>query len=270
MSKNDKRLHDIYIAAYNFLREKVGEKALKAELNYYEKYSRNSLSLKDVFHHMLDSLKNKQGYVNYIVDTDKMSGTLFKFDARKVYEFYGDDWKKLFIKFRNRKFRNYSGKLYRMKINDNRNAWVMYCKGVLSCAKFLASFKNINDFDKFVKSFFHNEFTIASLPMLLEKEIFGYGFPLACDFLKELGYWQYGKPDVHLKDIFQRLDLVNDDSDYEVFKIIVKIGIIVKRKTAVIDKIFWIIGSGNLSQSDKKIGRQKNNFYKYLKENKII
>jgi len=43
--------------------------------------------------------------------------------------------------------------------------------------------------------------------MLLAYEIYGYGFPLACDFLKELGYNQYGKSDVHINEIFSSLNL---------------------------------------------------------------
>lgn len=91
---------------------------------------------------MVQSLKNKQGYVNFIADVDQMSSIL-------------------------------------------------------------QDFESVEKFDEFVKSFFLNEFTIAALPMLLEKEIFGFGFPLACDFLKELEYYQYGKPDVHLKNILR-------------------------------------------------------------------
>ncbi len=38
--------------------------------------------------------------------------------------------------------------------------------------------------------------------MLLGREINGFGFALSCDFLKELGYEDFPKPDVHLRDIF--------------------------------------------------------------------
>ena len=102
--------------------------------------------------------------------------------------------------------------------------------------------------------------------MLLSKEVFGFGFPLACDFLKELGYVQYSKPDTHLKEIFKELGLVESDNDYEVFKKIVKIGLLVKKDPAIVDKVFWLIGSGNFYESDVKIGRQKSQFIKYIKD----
>ena len=41
-----------------------------------------------------------------------------------------------------------------------------------------------------------------ALPLLLVQEIDGFGFALACNFLRELGYENFSKPDVHLRKIF--------------------------------------------------------------------
>ncbi len=255
----DIKLKRVYEEAYNFLKRKVDESVLKKQLEYYHNYKPNSI--KEIFKQMIGSLKNKQGYINFIADVDQMGSILLGFDPKKIFKKFDDDWKKLFLEFKE-KF----GQNYKMDIDNKRNAWVMYSRGVLSCSKFLLNFDSVKEFDDFVKSFFHNEFTIASLPMLLEKEIFGFGFPLACDFLKELGYVQYGKPDVHLKEIFMELNLVESDTDYEVFKKIVKIGLLVKQDPVIVDKIFWLIGSGNFYESDIKIGRQKSEFIDYIKD----
>jgi hypothetical protein len=227
-------------------------------LDYY--HNCNPKTVRDVFKQMIQSLKNKQGYVNFIADVDQMRSILQDFHPLRVIAKFKYEWESLFNEFQ-RKF----GKNYKMDINNKRNAWVMYSKGVLSCANFLSNFESLEKFDEFVKSFFLNEFTIAALPMLLEKEIFGFGFPLACDFLKELGYYQYGKPDVHLKDIFMELELVESDSDYEIFKKIVKIGLIVKQDPVIVDKTFWLIGSGKFHKSDITIGSQKSEFINYIK-----
>ncbi len=255
----DTKLKRVYEEAYNFLKNKVEEPILKKQLEYYHEYKPESI--KAIFKQMTESLKNKQGYVNFIADTNDMNIILLDFEPKKVYSKFGNDWKKLFLEFKS-KF----GQNYKMDIDNKRNAWVIYSRGVLSCSKFLSNFDSVKEFDDFVRSFFHNEFTIASLPMLLEKEIFGFGFPLACDFLKELGYVQYGKPDVHLKDIFMELSLVDSYDDYEVFKKIVKIGLLVNQDPVIVDKIFWLIGSGNFYESDIKIGRQKIEFIKQVKE----
>lgn len=253
------KLKKVYEEAYNFLKSKVDEVVLKKQLEHYHTYKPDSI--KDIFKQMIRSLKNKQGYVNFIADVDQMNTILLDFEPKKVFEKYDSNWQQLFIEFQN-KFRQN----YKMDINNKRNAWVMYSRGVLSCSKFSSQFNSVKEFDDFVKSFFHNEFTIASLPLLLEKEIFGFGFPLACDFLKELGYVQYGKPDVHLKDIFIELKIVETKSDYEVFKKIVKIGLLVRQDPVIVDKVFWLIGSGNFYKSNIKIGRQKSEFIAYVKD----
>ncbi len=254
----DVKLKRIYKEAYGFLKRKVDESVLKKQLEYYHNHKPNST--KEIFKQMVGSLKNKQGYVNFIADVDQMDYILLGFEPKKILKKFGYDWKKLFLEFKE-KF----GQNYRMNIDNKRNAWVMYSRGVLSCSKFLSNFDSVKEFDDFVNSFFHNEFTIASLPMLLEKEIFGFGFPLACDFLKEIGYVQYGKPDVHLKEIFMELNLVKLDTDYEVFKKIVKIGLLVNQDPVIVDKVFWLIGSGNFYESDIKIGKQKSEFIDYIK-----
>lgn len=258
LTAEEKKLIKIYNGAYNFLKDKVGEVTLRKQLEYYHKYK--PATLKDVFRRMLETLKNKQGYVNFIADVKDMKDIVCKYDSSLVVKKYGNNWKELFSKFK----KMFGGK-YKMDIKNKHNAWVMYSKGVLSCAKFLSNFKNLMEFDVFVKSFFFNEFTIAALPMLLDKEIFGFGFPLACDFLKEMGYVQYGKPDVHLKGIFAGLKIVDDPSDYEVFKKIVRIGLLTKQDPVIVDKVFWLIGSGNFYESGIKIPRQKSAFLTYIK-----
>ncbi len=81
--------------------------------------------------------------------------------------------------------------------------------------------------------------------MIIEAEIYGIGFPLACDFLKELGYINYGKPDVHIIEIFKATGLVSDEtSNYQVLKAIIRISENVGVSAYNVDKLFWLIGSG--------------------------
>lgn len=253
----DKRLVWIYEEAYKFLELKVGEDVLKRQFEGYLNQTPQSLNI--VYKRLLESLKNRQGFVNFIAKIESMDSILLDFSPNDIHLKYGNDWEKLF-----KDFEKIFGDKYKMDINNKRNSWVIFTKGVISGAKFLSNFKIVKDFDNFVHSFFYNEFTIASLPMLLEKEIFGLGFPLACDLLKELGYIQYGKSDVHLKDIFEQLHISEDVSDYEVFKKIVKIGLLVNQPPVIVDKIFWLIGSGRFYESDINIGKQKAEFVKYI------
>ena len=60
--------------------------------------------------------------------------------------------------------------------------------------------------------FDYNIHTRVALPLLIDEKINGIGFALACDFLKELGFTSYSKPDVHIKDVFSALDLSGTDN----------------------------------------------------------
>ncbi len=91
--------------------------------------------------------------------------------------------------------------------------------------------------------------------MLLSHEIEGFGFALSCDFLKEMGYVNFPKPDVHLRDIFTALKLCDDkDDDYKLFKAIIRLSSNAKVSPYNADKVFWLIGSGDFN-NDRNIGK---------------
>ena len=90
--------------------------------------------------------------------------------------------------------------------------------------------------------------------MLLDDEIEGFGFALSCDFLKELGYVNFPKPDVHLRDIFTALELCQEDADdYQLFKSVIRLSDHANVTPYNADKVFWLIGSGNFYK-DPMIG----------------
>jgi hypothetical protein len=140
----------------------------------------------------------------------------------------------------------------------NRTAkglWPMYSRTILSGAKFLSQFASAKDFYDWVDFFDEDERARPALPMLVAQEIYGIGFALACDFLKELGYENFSKPDVQIKNIFPALGLCPFGAgDYEVFKAIARVG----RNAGVtpynVDKLFWLIGSGSF-YNDPHVGK---------------
>ena len=136
-----------------------------------------------------------------------------------------------------------------------KGMWPMYCRTILSGAKFLSQFASAKDFYDWVDFFDEDERARPALPMLVAQEIYGFGFALACDFLKELGYENFSKPDVQIKYIFPALGLCPYGAgDYEVFKAIARVA----RNAGVtpynVDKLFWLIGSGNF-YDDGHIGK---------------
>ena len=79
----------------------------------------------------------------------------------------------------------------------------------------------------------------------MSKEIDGFGFALGCDFLKELGFLNFAKPDVHVKAITKGLKLsIETANDYAVFKDVVRIAAHCDKTPYDVDKLFWLVGSG--------------------------
>jgi hypothetical protein len=107
--------------------------------------------------------------------------------------------------------------------------------------------------------------------MLLSKEVDGLGFALSCDFLKEMGYVNFPKPDVHLRDIFTSLGLCKDKSDdYQLFKAVIRVAGHAGVSAYNADKAFWLIGSGNFYDDchigkKGRAGSRKKEFIKYAR-----
>ena len=148
-----------------------------------------------------------------------------------------------------------------------KSLWPRFCKTIVSGAAFLSQFNEASEFYSWVNFFDRDDKARASLPMLLSYEIDGLGFPLACDFLKELGYIKFGKPDVHLKKIFVALNLAAKEDDYQVFKAIIRVAEHVGVTPYNVDKLFWLIGSGNFYLDGLEVGRHRNYFIAYAKVN---
>jgi len=194
-----------------------------------------------------------------IGDIDPLAPFFFDFDPLLTHRHYDLDWKKLFRRIKRR--HKPPGP---MEIANEGSYWVVFCKGALSGAAFLASFASFEAVDAFIRGFQHHDLALPALPMILEREIYGLGFALSCDFLKECGYTEYGKPDVHVKDILHGLGLVESRDDYEVFKCLLRMARACEELPAVVDKVLYLIGSGKIA-SEVKIGRQKKAFIDLMK-----
>lgn len=94
---------------------------------------------------------------------------------------------------------------------------------------------------------------------------------MACNFLKEMGYVNFPKPDVHLRDIFTALNLCQDKADdYQLFKAVVQLAAHANVSAYNADKVFWLIGSGyfynDLHLGNKgRVGSYKKEFIEYAR-----
>lgn len=226
-------------------------------------------TMNDVYEQALSSLCNRQGMKENIKFERNSQGMfknkkfeerhsqlkeiLFDFDPKKVKEKYDNDkGLKFLIDAFNEKLSNLN-----KKINSQKNTqWKTFGKGAISAAIFLSEFQDKDQFDVFIKDFQRSKYTRKALPMLLDKEISGFGFALACDFLKEAGYDGYPKPDGHLMDVFGKSGLCERD-DYEVFETIKEVAKTVGKTPYEVDKRIWLVCTGNFYYDKKVAGKKK-------------
>ncbi len=222
-----------------------------------------------LFQRILESAQNanmKAGVIGKSIGgVGRLGLVLANFDSKAVLAKYGDSWEAVLDDIV--KKLNPRGQIRRTP----RSIWPHYCQTILSAAQFVEQFASADDFFKWVDFFDQDERARASLPMLLSHEIVGFGFALSCDFLKELGYVNFPKPDVHLRDIFTALELCEDkNDDYHLFKAIIRVSANANVTPYNADKVFWLVGSGYFYEdlhigSNGRIGNHKQAFIEFAR-----
>lgn len=245
----------------NHLPEKMNEEKLQA---YFVGDNRNYSNLNDIFERLVISAQNYQSMPNIIGYTtgkniEKIKEIIFGLDFHRILDSYTVD--SLFDKFKDEFDFNISN-----KSSKTKNSWYKFSRSIITAAEFMSQFEDINDFRRFVECFSYNDLTKVSLPMLMEHELSGLGFALCCDFLKELGYYDYCKPDVHMIDVFSEIGLCKNNQ-YDVFKCIVKTAREENVTPYKLDKIIWLICSGRYYRDDITTKSYKKEFIDFLKEN---
>lgn len=260
MKVKDELYVQVYILAKQYLDMITPKEISQEELSRYFNISTSFESINDIMYQLLSSLQNNQMMSNVIGFHNPEKAPIFKellfnYNPKLISDNYSSLYE-LFLEFdKNFKIRNKQ---------SSKNLWLRYSKSILSACAFLSTFKDVTDFKNFVDSSLYNEFTTASLPMVLEKEIYGLGFPLACDFLKELGYSQYPKPDVHIKGVLVALELCKSDN-FDAYKAVIKMAKINNDTPYNVDKVLWLICSGKFYLHGINIPKHKQNFITFVK-----
>lgn len=242
----------IYSEARKYLLDfdEINEDILEKHLDNYKIGA--ATSIEELLKKILNSVKNKQAMPNTIGDIDKLGPYLCDFNPKQIITVFENNWEKVFYKIKN----EYKPK-GKFDINKPQSYWVIFCKSVISAANFVNKFSNIEEFNIFVEKFYLNEYTRVALPLLLQREIKGFGFALACDFLKENGYEKFVKPDVHIKYIFNGIGLSDSDDDYEIFKDVIRFAESINEVPYCVDKLFWLIGSGNFYLREPPLNKKR-------------
>ena len=261
---------ELYNFAYYFLLDKEGVTENLLQKHFQPEYNKPE-NINAIFQRLCETAQNKQMRTKVIGGSiggvEKLENILFGFNPKHVTDnFRKNDSEKLLNSIISEL--KPKGQIRRTP----RSIWPQFCQSVIDSAYFLNEFKNAEAFYNWANFFANDEKSKPALPMLISIEISGIGFPLACDFLKEIGFLNYGKPDIHLKEIFKQLDLIDPNEksilkqDYQTLKVIDKIAIDNNVSAFVVDKIFWLIGSGNFYLTNINIGRNRNLFIKEIKK----
>lgn len=204
--------------------------------------------ISDIYWQLLWSSQNanmRTAVVTGSMDGGMMALTdvLFGFEPAAVLEYYGDDSEKVLDVIVERV--RPRGQVRR----SPRSVWPQFCKSVVSGAKFLAQFSDANAFYVWADRFDAGSQTRADLPVAISEQVSGLGFALSCDFLKELGYSTFGKPDVHIRKILIGLGLMSEKAtDREAFESLLSFSQSAELSAYHVDKLMWLVGSGNFYQ----------------------
>ncbi len=232
----------IYEAACKILDEMHSEAGITDSLEkYYRGDNPNPESLENVFRNLIISAQNRQGMPRVIKFHDRehvIQEILFYYDINQISQKGADYF-----------LRKFNVQKNRLGVDTFGKQWSQWCKAIFDSANFLNQFTDINDFTAFVESFQQNLATRIALPLYLQTKIYGIGFALACDFLKELNYQNYLKPDTHIVYICKSLELIDTKADGKnekvlAFEAIDRLARDVEQKPYKVDKILWLISSG--------------------------
>lgn len=226
----------------------ISEEQLKEYFNIEKSYKNKE----DIFIRILKSIENTPRVYNVINFGKEDREDIFKnilcdYNVELILKKYNEET--LYEEFCN----NFEVS----NVDNKNNLWRRFTKSVITACEFLKEFENAEEFDKYVDSFRGKE---IELPQIISKRIFGLGFALSCDFLKELGYSSYAKPDIHIKDIFVLLNLCENNDDYVVFNAVIEMARKVNDTPYNIDKMLWLICAGDLYNQNIKLGNHKNEF----------
>ena len=142
---------------------------------------------------------------------------------------------------------------------ENGGNWRKYSRGVYEMACFLETYED--DLRSICQKGKYDD-KIFQFLKKLKNEVYGIGIALACDFLKECGCVCLVKPDIHIIKIYNEIfgkkipDAPTDNKAEEVIKSMARMAEEIGETPYKLDKIFWLICTGEFYLHPKKYGRE--------------
>lgn len=259
------------IEVYEMLLELINNKASSAhitesELNCY--FQPEGIVLgQNYLQRLASSLQNSGMMHNSIRFNESeerynhIKKALCDFDAKKVLKKYSN-WKDLYNAL------THNGDLdngTQKDTDDKKTNWGKYAKGLYYGIDFLENNGGNEKIKKLCDSPVNNAELEKKIKEIkcIEKHIYGLGFALTCDWLKECGCTWLAKPDIHIKIVCSAIASGKENAemtDIDIIKFVFNFSEEIQRKypdaTAYkLDKIIWLICTGNFYLQKDKIGR---------------
>lgn len=129
-----------------------------------------------------------------------------------------------------------------------------FCSTIITGANYLCKFKTADEFYNYFENVSKQPGDQAE--RMAQKElsgsITGFGPALSLDFLKELGFANYVKPDVHTMEICYGLGLTKGNKDDRgTVRVMKAIATDAEQTPYSLDRMFWLIGSGSFGDHDE-------------------
>jgi len=241
-------------------------------LEIYNDKGLNVLNTKDfrfIMCRLAASLQNRnrmQNTIQFMKNFYVIKDCLFEFDPHKIHNEFGDNNEKLLDQLRIGINSTGISKIQNRPQTDDtkemieysRTFWFQFAKGLLSGAKYLSSFGSAEGFflyfdklksmytwcvENYVSTDVADRMLDVSWKQLSDNQtgISGFRDALATDFLKEIGFTEFGKPDTHIIDIFSELKLCNPKSNSEIQKTLRAIAAENNVTPYEVDKTIWLI-----------------------------
>ena len=263
VEKNKSELIKLYDILYSDLKDLARSYRLdEDELEKYfipDAYSSNFS--KNVLYHLCSSLQNSGMMHNSIKFNSKTSNN----NKLITVALNNMDLKKSMSEFRSDK--DIYKKFIKLGIKDNGTGnnketnWKKYCKGLYDGMAFLYKENGLQILKNLTKAEDLIEDNLKHITSISEG-IHGLGFALTCDWLKESGCIWLAKPDVHINEVVKKIISCDEIKDIDTLIFMDSWAKLLRTgkkhkdvTTYKLDKVIWLLCTGNFYLHETKIGR---------------
>lgn len=260
-----RRDRKVYRIARSFLLTIHGVTDAMVEKHLVVPESERPATLAEVFAHLAFTAQNYWA-MRHIIGCQlgprgvyELTELLSDFDPAAVVEEYGDDWERLLDHIDETFFPGAPRERAQGK------PWRKFCLALVTGAQWLTQFEDANALYRWLERRDKSARSRFKAAGIIAANIHGYGRPVACDFIKELGFPNWSKPDVHLKRVFVALGLAASSDNWTVFEAIDRLARNVDVSPYHADKVLWLICSGRFYHDGIEVGRHGSRFIRYAR-----